>query len=84
VLAGCGRSSATVQKTAEAHLVDGAIAAGLPAEYGEMLLLLTETIASGGGSPPNDDVQAVTGLQATSFADFAKRTASAGAEEVAQ
>jgi len=29
--------------------VDGAIASGLPTEYGEMLLLLTQTIASGGG-----------------------------------
>ena len=64
--------------------VDGAIAAGVPADYGEMLQLLTETIASGGGSRPNDDVRDVTGVPATSFAEFAKRTASAWAEEVAQ
>jgi uncharacterized protein YbjT (DUF2867 family) len=64
--------------------VDGAIASGVPAEYGERLQLLTETIASGGGSVPNDDVQTVTGLPATSFADFAKRTVSAWAEELAR
>ena len=64
--------------------VDGAIASGVPAEYGETLQLLTETIASGGGSVPNKDVQAVTGLPATSFTDFAKRTVSAWAAELAQ
>jgi uncharacterized protein YbjT (DUF2867 family) len=64
--------------------VDGAIASGVPAEYGGRLQLLTETIASGGGSVPNKDVQTVTGLPATSFTDFAKRTLSAWAEEVAQ
>jgi uncharacterized protein YbjT (DUF2867 family) len=59
--------------------VDGAIASGVPAEYGEMLVLLTETVASGGGSRPNEDVQAITGAPATSFADFATRAASAWA-----
>jgi uncharacterized protein YbjT (DUF2867 family) len=54
--------------------VDGAIASGVPTEYGEMLLLLTQTIASGGGSRPNDDVQAVTGAPPTSFTEFARRT----------
>jgi uncharacterized protein YbjT (DUF2867 family) len=64
--------------------VDGAIASGVPAEYGERLLQRTETIASGGGSRPNDDVQAVTGVPPTSFTEFARRTAAAWAEEVAQ
>ena len=64
--------------------VDGAIASGVPAEYGEMLLLLTQTIASGGGSRPNDDVQAVTGAPPTSFTEFARRTASAWAVRVAE
>ena len=64
--------------------VNGAIASGVPAEYGEMLQLLTETIASGGGSRPNDDVQTVTGTPPTSFTEFTRRTASAWAEKVAQ
>jgi uncharacterized protein YbjT (DUF2867 family) len=64
--------------------VDGAIASGVPTEYGEMLLLLTQTIASGGGSRPNDDVQAVTGSPPTSFTEFARRTAAAWAVRVAE
>jgi uncharacterized protein YbjT (DUF2867 family) len=63
--------------------VDGAIASGVPSEYGEVLKLLTETIGSGSGSRPNDDVRAVTGAPPTSFARFAQRTASAWAAEVA-
>jgi hypothetical protein len=49
-----------------------------------MLMLLTETIASGNGSRPNDDVRAVIGAPPTSFAEFARRTASAWAVEVAR
>jgi uncharacterized protein YbjT (DUF2867 family) len=59
--------------------VDGTVAAGVPAAYGEMLRMLTETIASGHGSRPNNDVQNVTGMPPTSFADFARRTAQAWA-----
>jgi uncharacterized protein YbjT (DUF2867 family) len=62
--------------------VDALIASGVPNEYGETLMLLTETIASGSGSRPNDDVHAVTGTPPTSFAEFAQRTASAWAVEV--
>lgn len=57
--------------------VDSVIASGVPAEYGEMLQMLTETIASGRGSRPNDDVEKVTGAPPTSFTDFARRTAAA-------
>ena len=59
--------------------VDGVIASGIPAEYGEMLQMLTDTVASGRGSRPNDDIQTVTGRPPTSFADFAERTAAAWA-----
>ena len=52
-------------------------AAGVPAEYGEMLCMVTETIASGRGSRPNSDVKNVTGVPPISFADFARRTAQA-------
>jgi uncharacterized protein YbjT (DUF2867 family) len=60
--------------------IDGSVAAGVPAEYGEMLRMLTETIASGRGSRPNNDVQNVTGVLPISFADFARRTARAWAQ----
>jgi uncharacterized protein YbjT (DUF2867 family) len=57
--------------------VAGAVASGVPAEYGAVLRMLTETIASGHGSQPNDDVEKATGAAPTSFADFARRTAAA-------
>ena len=58
--------------------VNGAIAAGVvPAEYAVMLNWLTEMIASGHGSRPNDDVLRVTGFPPASFADFAQRNAHA-------
>ena len=60
--------------------VDGAIVAGVvPADYGVMLNWLTEMIASGHGSRPNDDVRRVTGSPPASFADFARRNALAWA-----
>jgi hypothetical protein len=42
-----------------------------------MLQMLTETIASGRGSRPNDDVEKVTGAPPTSFTNFARGTAAA-------
>jgi uncharacterized protein YbjT (DUF2867 family) len=59
--------------------VDSVIASGVPAEYGEMLKMLTETVAAGRGSRPNDDIDKVTGAPATSFTEFASRTAAAWA-----
>jgi uncharacterized protein YbjT (DUF2867 family) len=59
--------------------IDGTVAAGVPAVYGGMLRMLTETIASGHGSRPNNDVQNVTGMPPISFTDFARRTAQAWA-----
>jgi uncharacterized protein YbjT (DUF2867 family) len=64
--------------------IDGSVAAGVPAEYGETLRMLTETIASDHGSRPNSDVQNVTGVPPTSFADFARRTAQAWARQGAR
>jgi uncharacterized protein YbjT (DUF2867 family) len=59
--------------------LDGSVAAGVPAEYGEVLRMLTETMASGHGSQPNSDVQSVTGAPPVTFASFARRTAQAWA-----
>jgi uncharacterized protein YbjT (DUF2867 family) len=57
--------------------IQRSVAAGVPVEYGEMLRMLTETIASGMGSRPNDNVQNITGEPPITFADFARRTADA-------
>jgi hypothetical protein len=46
-----------------------------------MLRFLTETVASGAGSTPNNDVERVTGAPPTSFADFARRNAVAWTEK---
>jgi uncharacterized protein YbjT (DUF2867 family) len=64
--------------------VTAALAGGVPAEYGAVLRMLTETIASGHGSWPNDDVQKATGVAPSSFADFARRTAAAWAVDEAR
>ena len=61
--------------------VAGAVAGGVPAEYGAVLRTLTETIASGGGSRPNSEVEKATGTAPNRFADFARRTAAAWAVE---
>jgi hypothetical protein len=57
--------------------IDGTVAAGVPVAYGDVLRMLTETIAFGHGSRPNNEVQNVTGRAPVSFADFARRTVQA-------
>jgi hypothetical protein len=65
--------------------ISGAVAAGfVPAADGAMLRPLTATIASGNGSRSTDDVQTITGVPPTSFADFAKRSAQAWTTEAAR
>jgi uncharacterized protein YbjT (DUF2867 family) len=61
--------------------IEGMRAAGVPAEYDPMLRFLTETVASGAGSTPNNDVERVTGAPPRSFADFARRNAAAWTEK---
>jgi uncharacterized protein YbjT (DUF2867 family) len=51
-------------------------AAGVPTDYADVLRALTETIANGHGSRPNDDVLTVTGTPPLPLKDFAARTAS--------
>jgi hypothetical protein len=53
------------------------VATGVPAEYGKMLRMLTETVASGKGSRPNDNVENVTGAHPIRFFEFARRTGQA-------
>jgi hypothetical protein len=64
--------------------VAAVVAGGVPAEYGAVLRMLTETIASGHGSRPSSDVEKVTGAAPVSFADFARRTAAAWAVDEAR
>ena len=59
--------------------IAGAVAGGVPAEYGAVLSALTETIVSGHGSRPSNDIEKATGAPPTTFADFARRTAVAWA-----
>jgi uncharacterized protein YbjT (DUF2867 family) len=64
--------------------VAAAVAGGIPADYGAVLRILTETVASGRGSRPNSDVEKATGAVPVSFADFARRTAAAWAVDEAR
>ena len=59
--------------------IAAAVAAGVPAAYGAVLRMLTETIASGHGSRPGSDVKTATGASPGRFADFARRTVAAWA-----
>ena len=61
--------------------VDGALAAGVPADFGVMLRWLTGAILSGNGSTPTGDVEKVTGRPATTFREFAERDAHAWTSE---
>jgi uncharacterized protein YbjT (DUF2867 family) len=61
-----------------------AVAGGVPADYGAVLRMLTETIASGHGSRPSTDVEKATGAAPASFADFARRSAGAWAMDQTQ
>ena len=57
--------------------IAGTIANGIPAEYGPVLRQLTETIASGNGSHPDNTVERITGRPARTFRDFARRNTAA-------
>ncbi|BBY67231.1 NmrA family NAD(P)-binding protein [Mycolicibacterium helvum] len=57
--------------------IDGAVAAGVPADYAVMLQWLTGTIINGDGARPTGDVERVLGRPATDFATFARRNATA-------
>jgi uncharacterized protein YbjT (DUF2867 family) len=58
--------------------INGAVDAGfVHADYAIMLRWLTGTIISSNGSLPNGDIEKVTGRSATSFEEFAQRSAAA-------
>ncbi|MFI6567232.1 hypothetical protein [Streptomyces sp. NPDC050534] len=57
--------------------INGALAAGVPADYTIMLLWFTGAIVTGNGSTPTGDIETVTGRAATTFRKFAERNARA-------
>lgn len=61
--------------------INGALAAGLPADYAVVLRWLTGAIITGNGATPTGDIEKVTGRPATTFRDFAERNAHAWTPE---
>src|ERR1700683_3094787 len=57
--------------------ISGAIAAGVPADYGVMLRWLTGAIIGSDGSQPTGDVETITGRPPARFAAFTRRNAAA-------
>ncbi|MFF3575119.1 NAD(P)H-binding protein [Nocardia jiangxiensis] len=60
--------------------IAGVLSTGMPVEYGPVLRQLTETIASGNGSHPDNTVEKITGSPARTFRDFAHANAAAWSE----
>lgn len=61
--------------------INGALAAGVPAEYAVMMRWLTGAIIAGNGATSTGDVERVTGRPATTFRVFAERHAYAWTSE---
>ncbi|MFD7019194.1 NmrA family NAD(P)-binding protein [Streptomyces sp. NPDC059928] len=57
--------------------INGAVTAGVPADYAVMLRWLTGAIITGNGATPTGDIEKVTGRPATTFREFAERHAHA-------
>jgi uncharacterized protein YbjT (DUF2867 family) len=53
--------------------ISGALAMGVPADYAVMLRWLTNSVITGSGARPTNDIEKVTGRAATSFRAFADR-----------
>jgi uncharacterized protein YbjT (DUF2867 family) len=58
--------------------INGALAAGVPADYAVMLRWLTGAITTGNGATPTGDFEKVTGRPATTFREFAEPTPTPG------
>ncbi len=61
--------------------INGAVAAGVPADYAVMLRWLTGAVITGNGATPTGDTEKVTGKPATTFREFAERHAHAWTPE---
>jgi uncharacterized protein YbjT (DUF2867 family) len=53
--------------------INGALAAGVLADYAVMLRWLTDAIISGNGATPTDDIEKVIGRRPSAFGEFAER-----------
>jgi uncharacterized protein YbjT (DUF2867 family) len=73
-IAALSRRLVTYQDIDQESWINGAIAAGVPADYAKMLEWLTGSIMAGQGSKPSGDVETVIGRPATSLAAFAQRS----------
>jgi uncharacterized protein YbjT (DUF2867 family) len=73
-IASVSRRSVMYQDIDQEAWINGAITAGVPAEYAKMLQWLTGAIIAGQGSTPSGDVETVIGRPATSFEAFAQRS----------
>jgi uncharacterized protein YbjT (DUF2867 family) len=74
-IAAVSRRPVTYQDIDQEDWINGAIAAGVPADYAKMLKWLTGSIIAGQGSTPSGDVETVIGRPAASFGAFAQRSA---------
>jgi uncharacterized protein YbjT (DUF2867 family) len=74
-IAAVSRRPVTYQDIDQESWINGAIAAGVPADYAKMLEWLTGSIMAGQGSKPSGDVETALGRPATSFEVFAHRSA---------
>jgi uncharacterized protein YbjT (DUF2867 family) len=74
-IADVSRRPVTYQDIDQEAWINGAIAAGVPAEYAKMLKWLTGSIIAGQGSTPSGDIETAIGRPATSFEAFAQRSA---------
>jgi uncharacterized protein YbjT (DUF2867 family) len=74
-IAAVSRRPVTYQDIGQEAWINGAIAAGVPADYAKMLKWLTGSIIAGQGSKPSGDVETVIGRPATSLGAFARRSA---------
>ncbi|MEU8689922.1 NmrA family NAD(P)-binding protein [Streptomyces sp. NPDC048665] len=61
--------------------INGALAAGVPADFAVMMRWLTGAIVAGNGATPTGDIEKVTGRPATTFREFAECTAHAWTSE---
>ena len=76
ISAAAGRAI-TYRDTDREEWIAAMVGSGMPAEYAQVLRLLTATLAGGNGARPNDDVLDVTGTAPVTFAGFAAKTAPA-------
>jgi uncharacterized protein YbjT (DUF2867 family) len=76
ISAAAGRAI-TYRDTDREEWIAAMVGSGVPAEYAQVLGLLTATLAGGNGARPNNDVLDVTGTAPVTFAEFAAKTAPA-------